>query len=232
MTKTRLAPQHRFRHSEAAGSDRRKRRPRSNLSARKPFAKAKRKFLKAFPDGFRDETYIDGERAYKWNAHLAWTKQLSKSHFEHLLARGEFQEIASIAVRIESKTNLLFSFEKMALRDAVKSASGAEAFANALYLLLHGPGNLENRFSSWIESIAELPRRQTRVLTWPLVTVFGFLAQPDKHFFLKPTVTREAARRCGYDLPYQTRPSWFVYEGLLKFADQVRRDLRDLRHGT
>ena len=117
----------------------------------------------------------------------------------------------------------------MALRDAVKSESGAEAFANALYLLLHGPGNLENRFSSWIESIAELPKRQTRVLTWPLVTVFGFLAQPDKHFFLKPTVTREAARRCGYDLPYRARPSWTIYKDLLKFSNQVRSDLRDLR---
>ena len=64
------------------------------------------------------------------------------------------------------------------------------------------------------------------------MTVFGFLAQPNKHFFLKPTVTREAARRCGYDLPYKNSAIMVVYEGLLKFADQVRRDLRDLRHGT
>jgi len=33
-------------------------------------ARAKRKFLRTFPDGFRDETYLDWERNYKWNAHL------------------------------------------------------------------------------------------------------------------------------------------------------------------
>jgi hypothetical protein len=33
-----------------------------------------------------------------------------------------------------------------------------------------------------------LPRRQSRVLTWPLITVFGFIAEPGTHIFLKPTV--------------------------------------------
>lgn len=28
------------------------------------------KFLRHFPKGFRDETYLDWERTYKWNAHL------------------------------------------------------------------------------------------------------------------------------------------------------------------
>lgn len=47
------------------------------------------------------------------------------------------------------------------------------------------------------EADEPLPRKQTRVLTWPLATVFGFLAQPDRHFFLKPNVTRQAARAYG-----------------------------------
>jgi hypothetical protein len=33
---------------------------------------ARRKFLRHFPKGFRDETYLDWERDYKWNAHLRW----------------------------------------------------------------------------------------------------------------------------------------------------------------
>jgi hypothetical protein len=67
------------------------------------------------------------------------------------------------------------------------------------------------------------------VLTWPRVTVFGFIAQPEPHMFLKPTVTRIAAREYGFDFRYQSRPSWETYATLLEFAEAVRRDQRDLR---
>jgi hypothetical protein len=59
--------------------------------------------------------------------------------------------------------------------------------------------------------------------------VFGFIAQPDRHMFLKPNTMRAAARAYGYELPYRSRPSWDVYAGLLAFCDVVRRDLSDLR---
>jgi hypothetical protein len=192
-------------------------------------ARARRKFLRAFPGGFRDETYIDWERAYKWTAHLQWQDALHESAFRSFIAERRFQEIAATAIRIESRTNLLFSFEKMALRDAVRPARGARLFATALFELLYGADDMEQRFIRWISAIDQLPRRQTRVLTWPLVTVFGFIAQPQKHFFFKPTVTREAARRYGTDLAYASRPTWDVYAQLLKFVRSVRADIRDLR---
>lgn len=67
------------------------------------------------------------------------------------------------------------------------------------------------------------------MLTWPLVSVFGFIARPDEHIFLKPNTTRAAARAYGFDLDYHSRPSWRTYTSLLEFAAVVRRDLRDLR---
>jgi hypothetical protein len=88
---------------------------------------------------------------------------------------------------------------------------------------------MAERFSNWIEAIGRLPRRQTRVLTWPVVTVFGFIAQPRTHFFLKPTVTREAARRYGIALEYASRPSWPLYQALLDFVARVRSDVGDMR---
>jgi hypothetical protein len=124
---------------------------------------------------------------------------------------------------------MVFSFEKMALRDAVKTRDGARAFAEGLFDYLHGSGTLERRFADWVEVVASLPRKQTRVLTWPLVTVFGFIAQPDTHIFLKPKVTRAAAVAYGVDFSYQSRPNWAVYARLLEFAGKVRRDQRDLR---
>jgi hypothetical protein len=191
--------------------------------------RCRRKFLRFFPGGFADETYIDWERGYKWEAHERWMERLAPDVYRQLLESGRYVEIAEQAVRIESRTNLLFSFEKMALRDAVKSAGGARRFAEGLYAFLHGPGDDRRRFENWCETVAGLPRRQTRVLTWPLLTVFGFIATPERHIFLKPNVTRIAAREYGFDFAYKSRPNWDTYENLLAFANSVRRDVRDLR---
>jgi hypothetical protein len=193
-------------------------------------ARCREKFLRFFPGGFRDEKYIDWERGYKWETHERWEEALGRDEFRSLLRRGEFAEVAARAVRVEqrSRHSMIFSFEKMALRDAVKSGAGARAFAEGLYELLHGGGRLERRFDRWVETVAALPRRQTRVLTWPMVTVWGFLAQPDTHIFLKPTVTRAAAARYGFDFEYRSRPNWETYAGLLELAELVRRDQRSL----
>ena len=63
----------------------------------------------------------------------------------------------------------------------------------------------------------------------PAVTVFGFIAQPEIHVFLKPNVMRIAAQSYGFDFEYQSCPSWKTYASHLKFADTLRRNLRDLR---
>jgi hypothetical protein len=199
------------------------------IPTRSRIGHCKRKFLRFFPEGFRDETYMDWERGYKWRAHQEWEAVLNRKAYQAKLSQGRFLEIGSEAIRIESRTNLLFSFEKMAIRDALKPERGARAFAEGLYALLHGPGNVQAKFSRWCEVVAGLPRKQSRVLTWPLATVFGFIAQPDTHIFLKPTVTRLAAREYGFDFLYRSGPSWETYASLLAFADEIGRDLRDLR---
>jgi len=188
----------------------------------------RRRFLRFFPDGFADEKYLLCERGYKAEAHARWTAQLSKSALSDLLAARQYQAIALEALRIEARTNLLFSFEKMAVRDAVRTASGAHRFAEGLYSWLHGRGSMESRFAAWCEAIAGLPRRQTRVLTWPVLTVFGFLAQPDRHMFLKPNVTRLAAARYGFDFHYRSQPNWATYSEFLDLAAMIRHEQRAL----
>jgi len=191
--------------------------------------RCRRKFLRYFPGGFSDETYFDWERGYKWRAHEAWQAQLGPREFSALLKAEHYGEVASRALRIESRTNLLFSFEKMAVRDAVRSPVGAMAFAIGLHDFLHGRGSAEHRFARWCEVVAQLPRKQTRVLTWPVTTVFGFIAQPDRHIFLKPNVTRAAATAYGFDFSYTSGPAWPTYASLLAFAARVMSDQSDLR---
>jgi len=174
---------------------------------------------------------LEWERNYKWQTHERWELALGTREFRGLLRRGEYREIASRAVRVEqrSRHSMIFSFEKMALRDAIKAAPGAKRFAEGLYDFLHGSRSLESRFIQWVEVVSGLPRKQTRVLTWPLVTVFGFIAQPETHIFLKPLVTRAAARAYDFDFQYASRPNWDTYASLLEFGARVWRDQRRLK---
>jgi hypothetical protein len=192
--------------------------------------RCRRKFLRFYPRGFRDPDYVDAERDYKWQSHLRWREALGRNEFSALLQADRHGEIAARAVRIEQRSlySMLFSFEKMALRDAVKSGRGARRFAQGLFQYLHGDGELQPRFEAWVEVVASLPRRQTRVLTWPLVTVFGFIAQPQQHMFMKPNTMRAAARVYDFEIDHQSRPNWHTYSRLLELARLVRAEQRDL----
>jgi hypothetical protein len=186
--------------------------------------RCEKKFLFYFPKGFADKKYYAWERGYKWEAHLAWEKELNKREYQRLLSEKQYTEAALRAVRLETKTNLLFSFEKMALRDAVKSTEGAKAFAEGLYEYVYGKGSFQSRFENFASVLDSLPRKQTRVRTWPLQTVFGFIANPGEHIFLKPRVTQVAAKKYEYDFLYRSKPNWETYKSLLDFAEQVRKD--------
>jgi hypothetical protein len=187
-----------------------------------------RKFLHYFPGGFRGRKYQDWERDYKWLAHIAWKENLYKKEYELLLRNKDYVEIARRAVWLESRTNLLFSFEKMALRDAVKSEAGARLFSEGLFDWIYGKANLQHRFESFTEMLGALPRKQTRVLTWPLQTVFGFIADPEQHIFLKPRVTQVAAVKYDFTFDYRSGPNWDTYKSLLDFTEQLRADTASL----
>ena len=148
-----------------------------------PAERCRRRFLHFFPGGFRDSTYLAWERDYKVEAHERWDAELGRSQFRALLRSRRFDEIAGRAIRIESHTNLLFSFEKMALRDGVRMGDGSRVLSEGLYDFLHGRGNIDTRFDRWCAVVGSLPRRQTRVLTWPVATVFGLSHSPTSTFF-------------------------------------------------
>jgi hypothetical protein len=189
----------------------------------------RRTFLRHFRSGFCDETYLAWERDYKVRAHEAWQRELDRDRLDELIDAGDYTAIAQTAVRIESRTNLLFSFEKMALRDALKASAGAKTFALGIRDYLHGDDEPQTRFERWVDAVSMLPRKQTRVLTWPVVTVFGMIGSPNEHIFLKPNVTKRAAEAYGFDFTYRSRPNWGTYASLLAFAERVTRDTRDLR---
>lgn len=195
----------------------------------KALARHKKRFLRFFPESFRDERYIDWERTYKWEAHKLWVKTLNQVTYGKLLQRKEYHEIASRALQVESRCTFLFSFEKMALRDAVRTTDGARIFARGLHNLLYERGPLSERFIAWIVSVMELPRKKSRVCSWPVVTFFPYIAQPSKHMILKPTAMLTAAAELEYDFDYSSKPSFRTYQSLMDFADLTRAGIEDLK---
>jgi hypothetical protein len=198
--------------------------------ARRRRADARATFLRMFPGGFSDPRYLDWERDYKLEAHRLWVDEIGgRVGFAAALAAGRHLGIAATAVRIESTRALLFSYEKMALRDAVvRSPQGGRAFAEGLYQWLHGPGGERARFEAWVDVVRSLPRRQSRVASWPAITVFGAIARPRVHVFVKPMTMRRAAEAYAYPLRYRSTPGWDTYESVLELTRVVRADLADL----
>jgi hypothetical protein len=191
--------------------------------------RCRNKFLRIFSNGFYDQKYLEWERDHKWEAHLAWNEQLNQEEYKRLLSLRQYKEIAQRAVKIEGSTNLIFSFEKMALREAIHSDAGAEIFARGLYSYIYAGEPPQKKFDQFTRVLTLLPRKQTRVLTWPLQTFFLFIAQPAYHIFVNPRITQIAAEHYGFRFKYKSNVNWETYQSMLAFAEQIRADLADLK---
>jgi len=55
-----------------------------------------------------------------------------------------------------------------------------------------------------------------------------FLFDPTRHMFLKPQVTRQAARLCAFDLKYGSHLNWTTYAPLLELCRILFRELHRL----
>jgi hypothetical protein len=60
------------------------------------------------------------------------------------------------------------------------------------------------------------------------MTYFLFIADPDNHMFLKPTVTQNAADLCAFELNYSSSLNWRTYRCLLDFSGYLKSSLTDL----
>jgi hypothetical protein len=187
----------------------------------------RRKFERFFPNGFQDQAYLERERRRKWKAHERWSEQLDPATCRSLLKAGRYADIAGRAVGIGAWTGLLSPIEKGALREAVRTPEGARLFAIGLHEFVHAPPNAET-FESWSGVLESLSWKVPTFPTWPIATVFGFIARPDRHIVLKPVVFRVAAREYGFDSCYQSRPNSQTYLSLQRFAAEMLLDVRDL----
>jgi hypothetical protein len=186
---------------------------------------AKTNFRRLFPDGFRDDSYIERERRYKLRAHQTWSAELGRDIYTELIDAQRFEEIGLRLLKVYRGLNLLGTFESMSLHDALKTEAGARLIGTAVFESVYGDVPPEARFNELSKAFASVPMTRGKLTTWPLQTVFPFLANPSENMFLKPLATRQAAERFGFDLYYKTPPNWSTYARLLLFGQHLMKDL-------
>ena len=179
-------------------------------------------FLKLFPGGFDDPNYLSvntgaGERAYKLAASQLASTLLSKPAWEELSSTGNFDEICKRLGTVESKTNLLHTFEKIKWHAALKNPQLQQPLADALFNDLYGSADRQTRFNG----LAKVLAQADSCAKWTIATYYGFLLQPEPRMFIKPEVTKFAAKACGWDIQYASELNWATLNSVEDFASYL-----------
>ncbi|MCC6228091.1 MAG: DUF3553 domain-containing protein [Phycisphaerales bacterium] len=202
------------------------------LPRRQTLPQAVARFLGRFPGGFHDPAYLgdmhSGERAYKEAAHRECVERFGGGRYARLLAENRAQLVEEVK-RTYRSVNLIAVFEKAALTDALESIEAALPFLECLGRVIATETVSEETFVPYLKSVCDLPTPRGRVATWPIATVIPFLMQPDRHLFLKPSVTEVAADVLGFNLNYDPTPNWLTYSRLLEMGRVYFNGLRELR---
>ena len=179
-------------------------------------------FLNHFAEGFEGQGLHIAEREYKGIAASILKDKLGRDAFEGLLRDGHYAEVCAVAKTILQGTNLVFRIEKAKFVDGIDNAANQECFANALYDLLYGSGDMDERFTKFCVLLSEM-----RASTWPIATYYQFLATDGRWMFMKPSIMKRMAESLKISLNYKAEPNWPTYSKLQELADRVELELQN-----
>lgn len=186
-----------------------------------------RHFVKICPGGFADEKLLREEISFKQRARQAFVEHFGDGRGAELLAAGNAEAIQAGFGAILNVQEALLSpkFERTPFWGAMTIADNAVGFARGLFGYLDRPLDAAS-FDCYVASLEAVKLTgNLRVTTWPLLTLFPFLARPDLHMFLKPDVTKKAAGVIGINLAYESELNWTTYSHLLRLCDVVDGEL-------
>jgi hypothetical protein len=178
-------------------------------------------FLRVFAGGFDSDDFQERERKEKGKAAGILKDRLGKDAFESLLRDGNYAEVCAIAKHVLRKINLVYPVEKAKFTDAIENIVNHERFANALYDLLHGSSEMEERFTRFCSLLSEM-----QVSKWTVATYYQFLASDGKWMFMKPTIMKSMAEALKISLNYKPEPNWLTYSKLQDLGDRVELELQ------
>jgi hypothetical protein len=186
------------------------------------------RFLALFPGGFNDPVYLAEERNDKVEASELFSRVLSQEIRMECIREQRVDTLVEAALQVDASTALISPFEKAAFREGLKDPHAALTFFGALSALIDSPAPSAGHFETFAKTVQDLPVAKGRVFTWPIVTMFPFLASPGQYLFLKPESTRNEAARLKHDLGYDPAPNWVTYASALAMAERLKTEFADL----
>lgn len=186
------------------------------------------RFLELFPAAFEDPRYIgmkNGERAYKLARVEEWDKSFGNGEGERLLRVNDVDELTRRLLHVSQINLLHHNWDRAPLKDALADKGKALPFFEALLAAASQRPDVA-RFEAVARALEALPAPGSAVASWPVATIFPWLADPTEHMFFRPTPTLEAAKRLAFELNYSPDLNWRTYQSVLAFAAVLLEELR------
>jgi len=214
--------------------DGRFKRPTTSLT----LEKAKSLFLRAFPLGFGDPGYLaptgNGEREYKLAAHrrlVALDAELA-----HLAAAGTGREIRDAIERVYRSPNpkevpslnlLHPRYEAPAFFDALKESEFARDYLKAARDFTSTPTPAS--FEALASVIERIPSKGSdpRVGKWSFFSWLPFIADPDQHMMIKPSIVQGFASILPFEIHYRAELDYTMYRLVLTMSERLNSRLKD-----
>ena len=179
-------------------------------------------FFEMYPKGFEDE----GLAKILKRHNVAKLTDFAQEAF----AKEKFanpQQIAEDMIKVISRSSMISLFEKPKFRDAIKAMSleRKDMLSIGLQEMLHG--SYKTGFDIVLDILIE-----EKLAKWSLISVIPYYYAPKKHFFIKPTTTKNVLRYFEIEeLVYKPRPSYAFYAKykkiLASFKKEVSKKLTD-----
>ena len=182
------------------------------------------RFLGKYTNGFVDQWYRSSHRDARLAQHRLWNELLPGSTLRDLAADQPHiaaQHILKV-LDMREKPLLHVKNELSRVRAAFMRTERMPAFLIALADVIDAKLLTSQHYDAYLAAFGALesPPKKTP-MTWPIVTVLPFIANPTRHVFVKPTALRDSAVGLGFDLKFRPSPNWATYERSLAFGQEL-----------
>ncbi len=211
------------------GAKPRAKKTRERLVPAVSFEQAKELFLTKYPGKFDDPQYIGdlkkGERFYKLQTTNLYQELFGNGQLRQMLENKDAAGLAEKTGKILDEQDLAFHQEILCFKEVLKAPELTLQYFTLLTNLLEDPEVRAETMVPYFEAVKVMT--VAGFAKWTNATLLPYFAQPSRHFFLKPLVTRKFAEMFGYELKYEVIPNWATYEALLAMARDCKEKLAD-----
>lgn len=186
-------------------------------------------FLSEFPGGFASSAWVEQHRGGGAGRRLKRhrdaaiddaRRQLSADALRELIDAGQYDAVRQRALDVLGAVDLVTRAQLKPL----EAENGSERTARAIFDLLHGQADIEERLDKFCHAVAQSSRK---LPSWPLTTALLALVEPTEHLCIRPSVFSEQAKSMAPSLQLPKQPRGSIYTRFVEVAKTIVEKLRE-----